>query len=96
MQSQHFRCKVSLTGFDDFLGFLVSKTTVAVDDGPAKPLIDHARLVVNFKDGRKTEFVFMRSQRTEFIGKPFRQHGYGAVYEVYGGGALECLLFGAH
>ena len=73
------------------LGFLVGEPAIGIDDRTAEPFLLYFCFFVQFEYGRETEFFFVRSQRTEFVGESFGQHGDGTVHQVDRGGPTLTL-----
>ena len=92
MQIKHFGSQRPFLRFDDLLGLLIVEPVVRIDDCPAEPLPDDLGLGVHFEHGAEGQLIFMRAQRTKFVGEFFRQHRDGTVHQIDRGTAGEGFL----
>src|SRR5579859_1332991 len=79
VQGSYFVLVESFFLFDDLLRFFIGEAMVRMNDGPADPILFDLPFVVHLKYGRESELVFMRPERTKFVGNPFGEHGVDPV-----------------
>lgn len=66
----------------------MQQTKRLLDDGPAKPLLDHLGLLSHRKDDREGEALLTTGETAELLAQCGRQHGDRALDEVDAGGTL--------
>ena len=74
------------------LGSLVCKTVVGIYHRAAEPLRHHLGERGYLKDGRETQFRFIRTQGTELVGKLLRKHRDSPVHKIHRSAPLLSLL----
>src|SRR6056297_3435603 len=78
---------------DNFLCLLVVEPSVRFDDGFTKPLIMYPGLIVYLEYSRKTKLFLIRTERTNIVGKFFRQHGHYPINKIHRGTPFISFLF---
>ena len=68
--------------FDDILCFFVSKSLIRKNHRSSEPLIHHLCFFIDFKNGRKGIFLFLRSQGASEIRQHFGQHRNDTIYQI--------------
>ena len=85
-----FACLVLL--LQNLLDLSVTETAVAPCYRVQNLIVLHLGLLVHLEDDAEGKFVFVGAQGAEVVAQAFRQHGYGAVYQVDTGATLQGLL----
>ena len=68
---------------DNLLGSLISESVIGADDCPSEPMADNLGKRRDFEHRRESELVFVRPERTEFVGKLFRKHRDCPVHQIH-------------
>ena len=74
------------------LGTVVIESVIGVYDGLSEPLAGNASERSHFKDSGKREFLFIRTERAQLVGKLLGKHRHCSVNEIYRRAAAACLF----
>ena len=77
---------------NDGLRLFVGETAVAANHGFSNVCAQHIRFVVHLKDHGISQFLFVRTQRTNEITQTFGEHRYGAVHQIDTRSTTQSLL----
>ena len=82
VEGEHLVGVFALSGFDDFLSFLVGEAAVALYYGAADVGSEHAGVVVHLHDARECQFFLVGAQRAHAVAQALGEHWHGAVNEI--------------